>query len=155
MCMVHVDTCPWRSLFGPRMNSYIKVCLNVLISVHYEHLMCSSTSLQYPGHQACNLNLLCVAVTPPWISYTLLIMSFLKMLGGTIASALYMMPFSTFSLYRGISSIHSFLSVQVFRLVSTLVRFLGWVFGKTVRLHPLYNSILRVFMFLSIFTLKS
>ena len=53
---------------------------NVSISTHLGHLfMCSSTSLQYPGHQACNLNLLCVAAVPQWIlSFTLLIMSFLK-----------------------------------------------------------------------------
>ena len=57
----------------------ILVCLNVLISVHLGHLlMYSLTFLQYPGYQACNLNLLCVAATPPWISsYILLITSFL------------------------------------------------------------------------------
>ena len=44
----------------------ILVCLNVLIFVDLGHLlMCSSTSLQYPGHQACNVNLLCVTATPP------------------------------------------------------------------------------------------
>ena len=46
----------------------ILVCLNVLISVHLGHLMCSSIFLQYPSHQACNLNFLCVAATLPWIS---------------------------------------------------------------------------------------
>ena len=61
----------------------------------------SSTFLQYPGHQDCNLNLLCVTATPPWISScTLLITSFLKIWNGTIASALYRMPLSTVNLCR-------------------------------------------------------
>ena len=75
----------------------ILVCLNVLITVHLGHLlMCSSTFLQYSGHQAYNLNFVCVAATSPGISsFTLLIMSLLKIWGGTIASALYIMPLSS------------------------------------------------------------
>ena len=77
--------------------------------------MCSSTSLQYPGHQPPNLNFLCVAATPPWISScTLLVTSFPKTWGGTIAPALNITPLSTVNLCRaslkGLSAIaHSFL----------------------------------------------
>ena len=72
--------------------------------------MCSSTSLQYPGHQACNLNPLCVAATPPWISQrTRLITSFFKIWGDTIPFALDIMSLSTLNLCRasltGLSSI--------------------------------------------------
>ena len=78
----------------------ILVCLNVLISIYLEHLlMCSSTSLQYPGHQTSNRNLLCFAVTPPWISScTLVITPFLKIWGVIIAHALNIMPLSTVNL---------------------------------------------------------
>ena len=78
----------------------IMVCLNVLIFVHLGYLLiCSSTSLQYPSCQAGNLNLLCITETPPRISSsTLLIASFFKIWGGTIASTRNIMPLYTVDL---------------------------------------------------------
>ena len=88
MCALSI----WTLVHGALPFGYvcILVCLNVLITVYLGHLlMYSSISLQYPSHQACNLNLLCVAATAPWISScTLLITTFLKIWGGTVASAL-------------------------------------------------------------------
>ena len=105
----------------------ILVCLNVLIFVHLGHLlMCSSTSLQYPGHQACSHNL-CVAATPPLISScTVLITPFLKIWDGPIASVLNIMPLSTVNLCRaslkGLSTIvqllHTFFLICSSILVS-------------------------------------
>ena len=103
----------WTLFYGtPSLGYvYILVCLNVWTSVHLRHhLMCSSTSLQYSSHQACNLNLLCVTVTPPWTSSCmLLIISFLKIWGDIIASAWHIMPLSTVNLFhaslKGLSSI--------------------------------------------------
>ena len=111
MCMVHMDPCPWHPSLG---HICILVCLNVLISVHLGHLMYSSTSLQYPGHQACNLSLLYIAVTPPWISSCMLFnTSFLKIWSSTIVSALNIMPLSTVNLchasLKGLSTIVQFL----------------------------------------------
>ena len=117
----------------------ILVCLNVLISVYLGHLlMYSSTSLQYPGHQAFNLNLLCLAATPPWISpCTLLITSFLKIWSGTIVSALYIMSLSTVKLCRaslkGLSAIVQLL--HIFFLMSSIILLsIGscWVFLLSV-----------------------
>ena len=115
MCIVHIDPCSW---YPSLSHVCILVCLNVLISVHLGHLlMYSSTSLQYPGHQTCNLNLLCIAATPPLISScTLLITSFLRICGGTITSALNIMPLSTVylcltclkGLSAGIQLLHTF-----------------------------------------------
>ena len=125
----------------------ILVCLNVLISVHLGYLfMCSSTSLQYPGHQDCNLNFLCIATTLLWISLcTLLIMSFFKVWGGTIASALNIMSFSTVILCRaslnGLSAIvqllHTFFLMRSSIPLSIgFVGFLCWVFCEIVRPSP-------------------
>ena len=106
----------------------ILVCLNVLISIHLGHLlMYSSTSLQYLTHQACNLNLLCVTATLPWTSScTLLITSFLKILGGTIASVLNITSLSTINLccasLKGLSTIvqllHTFFLMRTSILMS-------------------------------------
>ena len=68
---------------------------------------------------ACNLNLLRVAATPPWISSCTLT-SFLKIWGGTVASALNIMPLSTVNLCRaslkGLSAIvqllHTFFRIH-------------------------------------------
>ena len=147
-------------------HEYILLCLNALISVHLRHLKCSTTYLQYPGHQACYLNLLYVAATPPWIlPCTLLITSFLKIWGGTIVSALNIMSLSTVTLCRvslkGFSAIvqllHTFFLVRSGIPFSIgFAGFFCWVFCEIVRpSHPFYNSILRILMFLSIFTLKS
>ena len=99
MYMVHMDPSPWRPLFGPRMYFGLFKCFDRCKFRTSSYVF--STSLQYPGHQACNLNFLSVAATPPWISScTLLITPSLKIWGGTIASALNIMPLSTINLCR-------------------------------------------------------
>ena len=127
----------WPLVYGtPSLGHiYILVCLNVLISVHLGHLlMCSSTSLKYPGDQACNLNLLCIAVTLPWISLcTLLITSFLKTWGGTIASAQNIMPLSTVNLccasLEGLSTIVQLLHTS-FLMRSSLLLSIAFCWGS-------------------------
>ena len=128
------------------------VCLNVLIFVHLGHLlMCSSTSSQYPGHQARNFNQLCVAVTPSWISScTLSITSFLKIWGGTIASVLKITSLSTVNWCRaslkGLSAIvqllHTFFLVHSSILLSIWSRWLGLVslFNGISTLFRLFNA---------------
>ena len=96
--MVRMDPFPWRPLFGPHMYFGLFKCFDLRTFTGSYVFLNIFTIL---SHQACNLNLLCVAASPPWISScTLLIMSFLKIWGGTITSALNIMPLSTVNLCR-------------------------------------------------------
>ena len=163
MCMVYMDPCPWGPLFGPRTYFGLFKCFNLRTLRHL--LKCSSTSSPYHDHQACNISLLWVAATPPCISScTLSITSFLKFWGSNITSVLNIKPLSTVNFCRaslkGLSAIGQLLHT-FFLMRSSIPLGIGscWVSllsvlrdSTSVSTHSIN---LRIFMFLSIFTLKS
>ena len=98
-----MDPCPWHPLIGSRMYFGWFKCFD--LHTYRAPSYVSNNIFKIPNYQACNLNL-CVTATLPWISScTLLIISFLKIWGDTIASVLNIMLLSTVNLCRALKGL--------------------------------------------------